>query len=194
MIKKSPTKNHGFSLLEILISLVILSVGMVGLAGLKIVAIKGENESHFRHEASLLMMELADRIRANPAGVDAGSYEAHDGISVTTAPSPLCDDGSCSASQLATFDMYSVAKKISVAVPGSSVSITCPSNDCSTISAIEEDNSDPASPIAAAPERKKNHTVLITWKVKKQKDEDGALSDDVDEQSHVRSIEMDVTP
>ena len=193
-MKTYPSKNIGFSLLEILISLVIMSVGMVGLAGLKIVAIKGENESHFRHEASLLMMELADRIRANSAGVDAGSYEAHGSISVTTAPSVLCDEGSCSASQLATFDMYSVAKKISVAVPGSSVSITCPSNDCSTISAIEEDNSDPANPIAAAAEIKKIHTVLITWKVKKQKEEDGAMGSDVDEQSHVRSIQMDVDP
>ncbi len=60
----------GFSLVEVLIALVIMSVGMLGIAGLYVEGMKAGRTSTFRHHAVTLASDVADRIRANPrAGV-----------------------------------------------------------------------------------------------------------------------------
>lgn len=61
----------GFSLVEVLIALVIMSVGMLGIAGLYVESLQAGRTSIFRHNAVTLASDVADRIRANPsAGAD----------------------------------------------------------------------------------------------------------------------------
>ncbi len=60
----------GFSLVEVLIALIILSVGMLGIAGLYVQSMQEGRTSMWRHHAVTLAGDIADRIRANPtAGV-----------------------------------------------------------------------------------------------------------------------------
>jgi type IV pilus assembly protein PilV len=60
----------GFSLVEVLIALIIMSVGMLGIAGLYVQSMQAGRTSVFRHHAVTLAGDVADRIRANPtAGV-----------------------------------------------------------------------------------------------------------------------------
>ena len=69
-------QNHGgFSLIEVLIALVILSVGMLGIAGLYVEGMNAGRTSIFRHHAVTLAGDVADRIRANPT---AGNFYAGD--------------------------------------------------------------------------------------------------------------------
>jgi len=66
----SPRKQSGFSLVEVLIALVIMSVGMLGIAGLYVQTMQAGRTSMLRHHAVTLAGDVADRIRANPrAGV-----------------------------------------------------------------------------------------------------------------------------
>lgn len=58
--------QRGFSLVEVLIALVILSVGMLGIAGLYVQSLQAGRTSLFRHNAVTLAGDVADRIRANP--------------------------------------------------------------------------------------------------------------------------------
>lgn len=61
----------GFTLVEVLIALIILSVGMLGIAGLYLQSIQAGRTSVFRHHAITLAGDIADRIRANPsAGIN----------------------------------------------------------------------------------------------------------------------------
>ena len=178
-MNKVPLKNTGFSLLEILISLVIMSVGMMGLAGLKLVAIKGTNEAHFRHEASLLMADLADRMRANEEAVDNGTYELSTAVDLSTAPSPDCSSKACTADELAKYDQYQIALKMSVAMPGSSLLITCPST-CNTVADVKAD-----------------HTIAINWKERKDKSENMiTVVDDetIESEFNDRRITLKITP
>lgn len=175
------TKNSGFSLIEILISLVIMSVGMMGLAGLKMVSIKGTNSAHFRHESSLLMADLADRMRSNIDAVNNGTYEAETAVNISAAPSPDCSETICSADELSEYDKYQIALKMSLAIPNSSLFITCPDSDCST----------------TVNDVKKNHTIIINWKEKKDKsedmgevDEEGTAANEFNDQS----ITLEITP
>jgi type IV pilus assembly protein PilV len=76
MIRHSSNRNaagaqRGFSLVEVLIALIIMSVGMLGIAGLYVQSMQAGRTSLFRHNAVTLAGDVADRIRANPrAGVD----------------------------------------------------------------------------------------------------------------------------
>lgn len=62
--------QRGFSLVEVLIALVIMSVGMLGIAGLYVQTMQAGRTSMLRHHAVTLAGDVADRIRANPrAGI-----------------------------------------------------------------------------------------------------------------------------
>ena len=79
----STIQNHGgFSLIEVLIALVIMSVGMLGIAGLYVEGMNAGRTSIFRHHAVTLASDVADRIRANPT---AGVFYEGDPVATTTA-------------------------------------------------------------------------------------------------------------
>ena len=63
----------GFTLVEVLIALIILSVGMLGIAGLYVHSMQAGRTSLFRHHAVTLAGDVADRIRANPRATIAYS-------------------------------------------------------------------------------------------------------------------------
>ncbi len=65
--------QSGFSLVEVLIALVIMSVGMLGIAGLYVESMQAGRTSIFRHNAVTVASDVADRIRANPSA--GAAYE-----------------------------------------------------------------------------------------------------------------------
>jgi type IV pilus assembly protein PilV len=67
---RADKNQRGFSLVEVLIALIIMSVGMLGIAGLYVQSMQAGRTSLFRHHAVTLAGDVADRIRANPtAGI-----------------------------------------------------------------------------------------------------------------------------
>ncbi|MBN8778069.1 type IV pilus modification protein PilV [Thiobacillus sp.] len=64
----------GFTLLEILVAIVVLSLGLLGLAGLQAATLRNNQIAYFRAIAIQQTYDMADRIRANQAGVAAGKY------------------------------------------------------------------------------------------------------------------------
>lgn len=58
-------RNRGFSLIEILITIVILMVGLLGLAGLQGRALTSQMESYQRSQALILLKDMVDRLNAN---------------------------------------------------------------------------------------------------------------------------------
>ena len=70
-------RQSGFSLVEVLIALVIMSVGMLGIAGLYVQGMQAGRTSMFRHHAVTLAGDVADRIRANPTAGVAYNHAAN---------------------------------------------------------------------------------------------------------------------
>ena len=64
-------KDGGFTLIEVLVALVIMSVGMLGIAGLYVHSMQAGRTSVLHHHAVTLAGDVADRIRANPRAVAA---------------------------------------------------------------------------------------------------------------------------
>lgn len=67
--------QHGFSLIEVMVSLLVIGVGVLGLSGLQVASMKGANNAHSRTVATMLAADLGDRMRANQLGVDGGWYD-----------------------------------------------------------------------------------------------------------------------
>jgi type IV pilus assembly protein PilV len=69
---RAPYPARGFTLLEVLIALVIISVGLLGIAALQVKAQQAEMESYQRSQALILVADMANRIDANRGA--AGCY------------------------------------------------------------------------------------------------------------------------
>lgn len=87
MIKRHPTAgaphNHrGFSLVEVLVALLVLSIGLLGLAGLQAGSVQANNSAYLRSQATVLAYDLLDRMRANRAAALDGDYNRNIGDSV----------------------------------------------------------------------------------------------------------------
>lgn len=95
----SPGKAQaGFSLIEVLVSVFVLAVGLLGLANLQITSLKVNQDAQQRSMAISQINEIADRMRANPVGVTAGDYN-----NLSGPPSlPLCNP--CTPTQIAPRD------------------------------------------------------------------------------------------
>lgn len=61
-------KQAAFTLFEVLIAVVILSIGLLGLASLQAAGMRNNNSAYMRSQASVLAYDMADRIRANRLG------------------------------------------------------------------------------------------------------------------------------
>lgn len=62
-------RQLGFNLIEVMVALVILSLGVLGMAALQTTAIKQNNSAYMRSQANQLAYDLADRMRANRANL-----------------------------------------------------------------------------------------------------------------------------
>lgn len=73
--------ERGFSLIEVLVALVVLSVGLLGLAALQSTAAQFNASAYTRSQATILAYDIADRIRANRQAALAGNYtSAYPGV------------------------------------------------------------------------------------------------------------------
>jgi type IV pilus assembly protein PilV len=99
--------EHGLTLIECLIALVVLSIGLLGMAGLILTGLRGGHSALLRTQAVNLVTDMAERIRANPAGADA--YDCRRYASGPTthdcAPTNSAAGTNCTATELAEDDL-----------------------------------------------------------------------------------------
>ncbi|MFC3608765.1 type IV pilus modification protein PilV [Stutzerimonas tarimensis] len=67
--------SKGLSLIEVLVSLIVLSVGVLGMAALQVNSLKFNQTASMRTHANFLAYDIADRMRANRSKARAGSYD-----------------------------------------------------------------------------------------------------------------------
>ncbi len=96
-------------MIEVLIALAILSFGLLGLALMQGQSLKFNTSAYSRTQANLLAYDIIDRMRSNPAGVTAGSYNivateaAAKAVAAATYTS--CSGQICDVGQLASYDL-----------------------------------------------------------------------------------------
>ncbi|MES9956395.1 MAG: type IV pilus modification protein PilV [Sedimenticola sp.] len=110
---QSKRSQKGFTLMEVLVTLVILSVGLLGLAGLQGYSLRNSNSAYLRTQASVLAYTMIDRMRSNPSG----SYASY---STATAVSQSCEGSTvtCTDVQLSSYDKAQWRTEVQSVLPG----------------------------------------------------------------------------
>ena len=102
-----PRKVRGFTLIEVLIALIIMSVGMLGIAGLYVHSMQAGRTSVLRHNAVTLAGDIADRIRANPRA--GGAYGLAGANNNCVAAGVDCSIGEMAAHDIFLWDQQAAA-------------------------------------------------------------------------------------
>jgi len=92
----------GFTLIEALIALVVLSIGLLGLANLQALGLRQNNTAYQRSQATLQAYDMADRMRANLTAVRDGDYDNPTG----SAHAECSSAAGCTTTQMAEQDFY----------------------------------------------------------------------------------------
>ncbi|WP_423357038.1 type IV pilus modification protein PilV [Pseudomonas citronellolis] len=102
-------------MIEVLVTLLVFTIGLLGIAALQLNALKGIADSNQRSQATWVMQELAERMRANSLGAE-NSYTT--AATCTALPDPWCADhynpisgakvnaATCTSDQMAAFDRW----------------------------------------------------------------------------------------
>jgi len=161
-------------MIEVLITMVILAIGLLGIAAMQLNGLRSANNSVHRTQATLLADDFIERMRANPTAVDDNVFAAVASAAVNcgAAPNPYCGeyyDGSdivaaqsCNATELAAHDINvwfcgqlnsgTRYGGVQNTLPQATVAITC--TDVNPPSGVDAD---------VCTNRSSYHTVTVGW-------------------------------
>jgi len=148
LIQLKPLTNNqtGVSLIEILVTTLILGIGLLGVASLQIASVSSNQEGFFRSQATSIAEELSSRIRSSKVAeivpgstldhptyianyIDAGGYTcAGDPVNYCRSnlgqvPSASCSDGANDIADIATFDRWDICKIAENTLPAGKVRV-----------------------------------------------------------------------
>jgi len=120
-----PTRTGGFTLIEVLVAVLVLALGLLGIAGLQAAGMQMNNSAYLRSQAAILAQDMADRARANTEGYEAGDYDIGDPTSPTSvSKTDECFTTSgCSSTQLAQSDVARWRENVKDLLPGGEATI-----------------------------------------------------------------------
>ena len=93
----------GFTLIEVLVAIVIFSIGLLGIASLQIAGLRFAGGSQHRAMATMQSQNMADRMLANLAGVEDGDYNVTG--SMPASYTTDCSGNDCTSADLAEYDL-----------------------------------------------------------------------------------------
>jgi type IV pilus assembly protein PilV len=100
-------RNAGFTLVEVLVSLVVLAIGLLGIAKLMLLSSHANDSAYLRSQATELAYEILDDMRANrQEAIIPQTYNTLAAVPAV-APGVLCVGAvACSTTQVALYDLY----------------------------------------------------------------------------------------
>ncbi|QKE64490.1 type IV pilus modification protein PilV [Aquipseudomonas campi] len=142
-------KQNGFSLIEVLIALLILAIGLFGMASLMMTSMKSNQSASMRSQASWLAYDIFERMRLNSdVATSSSSYVIATNAAAPTDPN--CKTSGCSETNVAVQDLFEWKTQLvqsgltgSVTRTGNAYTVSifwqedsstaCPANQCSFV-------------------------------------------------------------
>jgi type IV pilus assembly protein PilV len=118
-MKTSLHLQSGASMIEIMITLLIVSFGLLSLSGLMLTGLRSNASSHHRAIATQQAYDLADRMRANMVAVNNRCYSTASTTAGCNAPTsdPGCISSGCTPEQMAQYDIFTWNQNIAALLP-----------------------------------------------------------------------------
>lgn len=130
-IRSQRARNQGFSLIEVLVALLVLSIGLLGLAMLQVQGMRANSDAYLRTQATIIAYDLIDRMRINNVAAQTGAYTA------SAAPIGVTNCETTGGCQLATdrakWDLVNWYGELANTLPGYQATVSAPSGNKITI-------------------------------------------------------------
>lgn len=121
-------------MIEIMVAIFVLSIGLLGLASLQTLSVRNNTSAYHRTIATQMAYDMADRMRANSAGVASNEYNSP---TATQNANCLTITG-CTPAQMADHDMFEWSTELANALPSGS-GIVCQDDDANVASSALPD-------------------------------------------------------
>jgi len=102
-IRKLLPFQRGIGLIEVLIAVVVMSVGFLAAARMQVEGMRFSQSAYYQSQAYFLANDMIDRMRSNIPGVLANDYNSFETVK---NPSPASCTGECTPSEIAALDLY----------------------------------------------------------------------------------------
>jgi type IV pilus assembly protein PilV len=103
-------RSRGFSLIEVLITILICAIGLLGMAALQAVSMRSNQSANFRTQATALAYMIIDRMHANADAVRRGEY-------YSAMASRSCSAGPDDGARTSTYDMQQWQQQLACQLP-----------------------------------------------------------------------------
>lgn len=132
------SNQRGFTLIEVLVAIVVLSIGILGLIALESATLRNNQSAYYRSQATILIYDMADKMRRNmPA---KSQYTVLSPVPHTNACISYSGTATpCDADTIAEKDLYDWNVKLASILPSGTGSIS-ESGDIVTISVAWDDD------------------------------------------------------
>lgn len=122
--------QRGITLIEVLITVLVMAIGLLGMASLQLNGLNTNHDAYYRSQATLFVSDLADRMRANLDAARSGQYVASDAEN----PGFDCEtsfpaDNQCTAEELAQADLFHWYERLrdgADGLPVAQATVSCP--------------------------------------------------------------------
>ena len=104
ILNNSRMADSGFSLIEVLISAVVLSVSLLGLSAMQVTALKGTHHSYMKQKATNIIQDMIERMRVNSTAAKTSLYSFDSQNLSCTATTSSCLSSGCTPAQIAAYD------------------------------------------------------------------------------------------
>lgn len=121
-IRNPSTNVNGFSLIEVMVALFVLSLGLLGMAGLQLGGMQSTKSAYSRTQATMIAYDIIDRMRTNTAG--RSNYQAIACTAPPTKPSCIGTSTGCNAGSLADDDINEWCTSHVNSLPGGTGTVT----------------------------------------------------------------------
>jgi len=119
-IAKPGRSQRGDTMIEVLVTIIIIAIGVLGAAALQVTTLKNLSSSNSASIAAIVVEDFSERMRANPTAALADTY-VH-----AAAPDayPDCVANACDMTQLATYDIGTWWALLTTVLPSGSGQVT----------------------------------------------------------------------
>lgn len=157
--------QQGFGLIEVLVALLVLSIGILGYAGLQLQAINSTEVAHYRTQAIAIADDLAERIAANPESeavyLDTDKWKLQQFPSTMPSGWDKCISSACTSTEMAENDILQIGTQAAQLLPGGQVSASECSSSSATCITVSWNDQTPAG--CTPPDNECIRLEVVTW-------------------------------
>lgn len=123
-------QQHGVGLIELLVAVLLLSVGFLAAARMQVQGMRFSQSAYYQSQAYFMASDMLDRMRVNVDGVDEGAYSTLKTEANLANPGCASISSNCSPADMALQDQYDWSRQLH---PGEGVIPSLPGNPEGTV-------------------------------------------------------------